>query len=53
MFFAYPVKTECEMNMHVVVSQDQQLAKPAGALKLTVLEVPFENDILQFNLIAF
>lgn len=39
---------ECEMNMHVVVSQDQQLAKPAGAVKLTVLEV-FEKDIFQFD----
>lgn len=44
---------ECEMNMHVVVQQDQQLAKPAGAVKLTVLEVSSGTDILQFNLMPF
>lgn len=31
------------MNMHVVVSQDQQLAKPAGAVKVTGLEDFFET----------
>lgn len=44
MFFAYPGGSgECEMNMHVALRQDQQLAEPAGAVKLTVLTVSLKK----------
>ena len=31
------------MNMHVAVQQDQQLAKPAGAVKFPVQTVSIEH----------